>query len=382
MMSREKKRIMKAKTISFLSLSLLITLEFAVSAADDSELCKISLHSLSKTSGTPGDTFEMHGVWGDMKGTKTPCINKGGANKFEVLSWSNSVIKVRIPDHLTAGSYKVGVYCNYPPQGGSSRWKNFEVIKDNGTESTTTEIQSSNTKTMHDKMPQKADTQTKKPESDLRTGYSQTLHQFKLGDHNVEGTIVKFEFPDQEITFLYVFNFIEWNELNEKTNQAVVRLYDSMKRILDEGSSICIKGKYGKNFGSIVFNKTNRENVDRVAYFSLTASPCAEGQHTLHQNDNPELRLLFENASTIKKIFFSCLESGKSEQTCICSNKSKLEEPLRAAVSFLQKHPELKGKEILLHEESFTRDGGSEKVSISMPLDELPRIQNELRRCK
>jgi hypothetical protein len=58
----------------------------SVSAANDSGLCRISLHSLSKTSGAPGDAFEMYGVWGETQGNKTPCINKGGANKLEVLS--------------------------------------------------------------------------------------------------------------------------------------------------------------------------------------------------------------------------------------------------------------------------------------------------------
>jgi hypothetical protein len=96
-------------------------------AADDAAKCRIRLHSLSKTSGAPGDTFEMYGIWGETQGAKTPSINKGGSNKLEVLSWSNSVIKVRIPEGLPQGSYKVGVYCNNPPYRQGSNWMSFEV---------------------------------------------------------------------------------------------------------------------------------------------------------------------------------------------------------------------------------------------------------------
>jgi hypothetical protein len=93
--------------------------------------CGISLTSLSATSGMPGGTFEMIGTWGPSQGTKIPCINMGGMNKLEVVSWSSTVLKVRIPAGLSPGKYRVGVYCG-PLQPGvstySSGWLDFEVI--------------------------------------------------------------------------------------------------------------------------------------------------------------------------------------------------------------------------------------------------------------
>lgn len=91
--------------------------------------CGIAFNSLSQTSGYPGDTFKMYGTWGPTQGTKTPCINKGGPNKLIVLSWSNTVLHVKIPAGLAPGNYKVGVYCKFPITGstGSSGWKDFTI---------------------------------------------------------------------------------------------------------------------------------------------------------------------------------------------------------------------------------------------------------------
>ena len=195
---------------------------------------------------------------------------------------------------------------------------------------------------------------------------------------------MEFEFPDGKMDTLYLFNFSEWKGLTDKTNQAIVRLYDSEKNLLDEGKSICIKVKHGRSFGSIPFSKINRANVEKVAYFTLTASPCMEGKggKTLRLKDSPELKPLFEYVSPVFKILLECMETGKSEQDCICGNKGKMEESIRRANSFLQKHPELKSKELSLFEESTQHDGASEKTSISMSLDELPRLQDEMRRCR
>jgi len=91
--------------------------------------CGIIFKSLSKTSGYPGDTFKMYGKWGPTQGTKTPCINKGGPNKLIVLSWSDTVLEVKIPTGLAPGNYKVGVYCKFPITGptGGSTWKDFTI---------------------------------------------------------------------------------------------------------------------------------------------------------------------------------------------------------------------------------------------------------------
>ena len=70
------------KVVSFLCFLWLVTLISSAIASDDSGLCKIKLHSLSKVSGAPGDTFEMVGIWGETQGIKTPSINKGGGNKL------------------------------------------------------------------------------------------------------------------------------------------------------------------------------------------------------------------------------------------------------------------------------------------------------------
>ena len=108
----------------------LVALGIAVAQAG--QPCGINLTSLSKTSGYPGDAFEMNGTWGATQGTKVPCINMGGMNKLEVLAWSATQLKVRIPPGLAPGVYKVGVYCE-PLEGGgtvySSGWLDFKILQ-------------------------------------------------------------------------------------------------------------------------------------------------------------------------------------------------------------------------------------------------------------
>ena len=93
--------------------------------------CGITLTSLTKMIGIPGDVFEMIGTWGATQGTKIPCINKGAMNRLEVLFWGPTAIKVRIPPGLEPGMYKVGVYCNELTAGGSfsSGWLDFTIVK-------------------------------------------------------------------------------------------------------------------------------------------------------------------------------------------------------------------------------------------------------------
>ncbi len=107
-----------------------ITLMVSVSSAfatDKAGLCRVELHYLSRTSGAPGDVFEMYGKWEESQGGKTASINMGGSHKLEVLSWSTSVVRVKIPEGLRTGLYKVGVYCNNPPHWQGSGFKDFEV---------------------------------------------------------------------------------------------------------------------------------------------------------------------------------------------------------------------------------------------------------------
>lgn len=102
---------------------------FTLNCGEGDVGCGIFFKSLSQTSGYPGDTFKMYGTWGAVQGTKTPCINKGGPNKLIVLSWSNTVLDVKIPNGLAPGNYKVGVYCKFPIVGtvGGSTWKDFTI---------------------------------------------------------------------------------------------------------------------------------------------------------------------------------------------------------------------------------------------------------------
>ncbi len=92
--------------------------------------CGIYLKSLSKTSGLPGDIFNMYGTWGPTQGTKIPCINKGTMNKLIVMSWSNNNLKVRIPNGLEPGKYRVGVYCDDLSKGKTygSNWMDFTIL--------------------------------------------------------------------------------------------------------------------------------------------------------------------------------------------------------------------------------------------------------------
>lgn len=94
------------------------------------EPCGISLKSISKVSGFPGDTIELFGHWGESQGEKLPCINKGKSNDLEVISWSNLIVKVKIPQGLDAGVYKIGVYCNDLSRGGtySTVWTDFKIF--------------------------------------------------------------------------------------------------------------------------------------------------------------------------------------------------------------------------------------------------------------
>lgn len=94
--------------------------------------CGIELRSLSQNSGRPGDTFQIIGTWGEVQGTKMVCINRGGRNLLEVVSWDPSRITARIPPGLKPGEYSVGVYCNDPldPKftgSYSSGWAPFTI---------------------------------------------------------------------------------------------------------------------------------------------------------------------------------------------------------------------------------------------------------------
>ena len=58
-----------------------------------------------------GDIIEIRGERFDsFQGNKIVAINHGRVNSVRVLSWSDNLIRVRIPNYLDAGNYRVLVY--------------------------------------------------------------------------------------------------------------------------------------------------------------------------------------------------------------------------------------------------------------------------------
>ncbi|MBN2345701.1 MAG: hypothetical protein JXO51_04860 [Candidatus Aminicenantes bacterium] len=95
--------------------------------------CCLKMTSISKTSGRPGDTFEMVGKFGPEQGVKVAVLNKGTAYELIVVSWSHTKLVVQIPNGLAPGTYKTGVYCSNPCTGGTINtwcmvWRDFEVL--------------------------------------------------------------------------------------------------------------------------------------------------------------------------------------------------------------------------------------------------------------
>lgn len=98
--------------------------------------CGILLDSLSAEAGFPGETIELRGSWGRSQGEKTPCLEGPENAALPVLSWSGDTVKVRLPETLPPGRYKLGVYCGAPKPGlvFQSGWRDFRVLKRRGGE--------------------------------------------------------------------------------------------------------------------------------------------------------------------------------------------------------------------------------------------------------
>ncbi len=95
--------------------------------------CCLKLTSISKTSGRPGETYEMVGKFGPEQGSKIAVLNKGTANELIIVSWSHTKLVVKIPNGLAPGMYKTGVYCSNPCTGGAITtwcmvWRDFQVL--------------------------------------------------------------------------------------------------------------------------------------------------------------------------------------------------------------------------------------------------------------
>jgi hypothetical protein len=94
----------------------------------------VILKSISQKQSSPGDVIRLYGKWGKKQEEKLPVINRGGQIRLEVLDWSDSTIRARIPERLDPGMYKVGVYCNDPydrERGGTyySDFMDFEIVR-------------------------------------------------------------------------------------------------------------------------------------------------------------------------------------------------------------------------------------------------------------
>ncbi|MFA6317889.1 MAG: hypothetical protein WC943_10760 [Elusimicrobiota bacterium] len=110
---------------AFLSLLVLAAVQ-AFGAAP--EPCPAELYDLSRTAAPPGGEFSLYGRWGEERGASVPAINRGAGHDLEVLSWSDTNVRVQVPKGLQPGTYRVGVSCG---KGNpySSSYKDFEVLQ-------------------------------------------------------------------------------------------------------------------------------------------------------------------------------------------------------------------------------------------------------------
>ena len=98
--------------------------------------CKIRLNSISKKSGYAGESIFLYGKWRNEQGDKLIGMNNGRLNKITAVSWSDTVIEIKIPDDFLSDEYKIGIYCNNPhdpKKGGSysSGWLDFYLVNKN-----------------------------------------------------------------------------------------------------------------------------------------------------------------------------------------------------------------------------------------------------------
>lgn len=115
-------------------LAALLFLNTALSLAAP-ENCGIQLHSLNRYAAAPGEEIEMKGRWGPDQGAKSPRLNHGASHPLEVLAWTDSSIRLRVPGGLKAGAYKIGVYCGLESGNPySTSWEDFEVLAEPGAE--------------------------------------------------------------------------------------------------------------------------------------------------------------------------------------------------------------------------------------------------------
>lgn len=90
--------------------------------------CRTVFHQVQPKSALPGDIVRMTGFWGAPAKWKWPSLNKGNSRELRVIGWSENAIDVELPEDLSTGTYRLGVYCAWGGQLFSSGWKDFEVL--------------------------------------------------------------------------------------------------------------------------------------------------------------------------------------------------------------------------------------------------------------
>jgi hypothetical protein len=81
----------------------------------------MTLTSTSPGRSTSGEIFTIYGRnMGSSQGRKIPSINRCRAYHLEVLSWSSTEVRVRIPPGLPAGNFKVLIYYDDSHRTGSN----------------------------------------------------------------------------------------------------------------------------------------------------------------------------------------------------------------------------------------------------------------------
>jgi len=66
-----------------------------------------------------GDTVLLNGKFGPEQGEKKIFFNGPGHYYLEPVSWSGTVVRIRIPAAARPGKYVVGIYCSMPEKGGT-----------------------------------------------------------------------------------------------------------------------------------------------------------------------------------------------------------------------------------------------------------------------
>lgn len=110
------------------------------------------------------------------------------------------------------------------------------------------------------------------PVSTTNPGGYNLIVDFKLGDVEIGGEKLSFEFPMEDGP-LYAFHLFKWKAPLTGSKRLFIYLLDSQRNLIDSGRSICDDGNPYYAFGSIPFD-VDRSNVGNVKYFSVSTEDC------------------------------------------------------------------------------------------------------------